>query len=357
MQGLPNLLYLSLHLYMIRSYQLKWCFILILILGGGTILMRLRDYIMGHFWAFVNHFFMISFVVFISWVVQVYLRLHEPRLITKRMMPICRISASVIIGVGINWIFSMFMPADLVFPDYVYTNTFADFLRLLIGAFFISMICHIVLSSLAANIMLQKTQLENEHLKQAHLRAQLLSLQQQISPHFLFNSLSTLKNIAHDADTKTFVVQLSHVYRYLLNFNDQQVTRLSEELAFINSYLYILYQRFEGSLKVNINIPEQYHNQLIPPLSIQLLIENAIKHNAFSPEAPLHIDIGFNETGELTVRNDYHPKKFPAESTKLGLQNINERFLLLFNKGIKVSNTSDSFIVNLPVISHESYYH
>ncbi|WPQ60541.1 histidine kinase [Chitinophaga sancti] len=329
---------------------------MIFILAGGTILMRLKDFSFLNLRTFLEYFSMITVTIFACWMVHGYLRLHEPKGVSKQLRPIVRIAAAMLVAFSLNYLSVIIIPSRFLFQDMVFHHTYADFLRIIISAFFVSMFCHIVWSSLAANIMLQKAQLENEHLKQAHLRAQLLSLQQQISPHFLFNSLSTLKHIAHDKGTKDFVVQLSHVYRYLLNINEHQITKLADELNFIDSYLYILYQRFEGDLKVQINIPEQYHNYLIPPLSIQLLIENAIKHNALSPETPLLIEI-FIENETVTVKNIRQPKKYPVESTKLGLQNINDRFLLLFDKQITVDNTDESFTVHLPVISHERYYH
>lgn len=329
---------------------------MIFVLAGGTILMRLNDFSIHNYRYYLQYISMVTINIFCCWMAHGYLRVHEPQGVSKQLRPIVRIALAMAVSFSISYMSALFMPHKYLFPEYVFNHTYADFLRITIGAFFISMICHIVWSSLAVSIMLQNAQLENEHLKQAHLRAQLLSLQQQISPHFLFNSLSTLKHIAHDKGTKDFVVQLSHVYRYLLNINEQQVTKLSDELHFIDSYLYILYQRFEGDLKVQIDIPEQYHNYLIPPLAIQLLIENAIKHNALSPEMPLVIEI-FIQNETVTVKNRLQPKKIPVESTKLGLQNINERFQLLFNKQISIAHSDDSFTVHLPVITHERYYH
>ncbi|WP_343674007.1 histidine kinase [Chitinophaga sp.] len=329
---------------------------MILILGGGTILMRLNDFNIYNFKAFINHFTIIAVSISTCWMVHGYLRLHEPKGVSKQLRPIIRIAVATLIVSVANYVIETAVPERFLIPENIFHYTYADFLRLLIGAFFLSMICHIVWSSLAVTIMLQKAQLENEHLKQAHLRAQLLSLQQQISPHFLFNSLSTLKHIASDKGTKDFVVQLSHVYRYLLNINEHQVTKLADELNFIDSYLYILYQRFESDLKVQIDIPQVYHSYLIPPLAIQLLIENAIKHNAFSSDMPLLIEI-FIQNETVTVRNTRQPKKYPVESTRLGLQNINERFQLLFDKQITIDSTDESFTVHLPVISHERYYH
>jgi LytS/YehU family sensor histidine kinase len=229
--------------------------------------------------------------------------------------------------------------------------------RRLVGSFFVAMITYVVYSNIDTNDKLQLTRLENEQFKQAHLRAQLLSLQQQISPHFLFNSLSTLKTITRESDTKNFIVQLSHVYRYLLNFNEHQVTRLADELAFIRSYLYILHQRFESALHVHIEVPEAYNNHLIPPLSIQLLIENAIKHNAFSEDKPLQVTIFTNQNQELVVANNREPLKVPVDSTRLGLTNIADRFRLLFDREVSIRQTDESFTVTLPLISYERYHH
>jgi LytS/YehU family sensor histidine kinase len=153
------------------------------------------------------------------------------------------------------------------------------------------------------------------------------------------------------------VVQLSHVYRYLLKVNERDVTSLEEELSFAQAYLYILHQRFENALVVTIHIPEAYYNYLIPPLSLQLLMENAIKHNNISVEHPLQMEISIQDNAKLVVKNSLSPRKTQEESTKLGLQNISERYQLLFRKDIEIIKTQDTFIVNLPLISHESYYH
>ncbi|MCC8408328.1 histidine kinase [Mucilaginibacter sp. UR6-1] len=260
---------------------------------------------------------------------------------------------SGILSYGLTYL----IPSEYFFPESKLGYGYIGFLRRLVGSFFLSMAAYIVINNLDTSEKLQQTKLENEQFKQAHLRAQLLSLQQQISPHFLFNSLSTLKTIATDGDTKNFVVQLSHVYRYLLNFSERQVSRLSEELAFINSYLYILHQRFDTALIVSINVPERFMNYIIPPLSLQLLVENAIKHNAISPDQPLLLTISINQNDEMVVENNYQPKNVPAESTGLGLQNISDRFRLMFNKEIRIDNTNDKFSVTLPIISHEHYHH
>ena len=187
-------------------------------------------------------------------------------------------------------------------------------------------------------------------LKQAQLRAQLLSLQQQVSPHFLFNSLSTLKTIAKDQETKTYVLQLANVYRYLLNFNEHHLASVKDELAFMRSFLYILQERFEDALKISIHVPDEFLSYQIPTLSLQLLIENAVKHNIVSPEQPLYIRIYTDDSPSLTVENSFQPKLFVEETTGKGLQNIKERYQLLTGKQVEVSIDNGLFVVILPLL-------
>ncbi|WP_254060885.1 sensor histidine kinase [Mucilaginibacter sp. L196] len=225
-----------------------------------------------------------------------------------------------------------------------------DVLFDLTAAAFISVFIYIIIHNIQINVTLQKSKLENELLKQAQLRAQLLSLQQQVSPHFLFNSLSTLRTIAPDNETKTYVIQLANVYRYLLNFNEHHLASVKDELAFMKSYLYILQERFEKALQVSINVPDNFLNYSIPPLSLQLLVENAVKHNILSPEQPLIINIYTDEMPSITVSNSYQPKPSLEESTGMGLQNIKDRYQLLIGKQVEVIQANNLFIVTLPLL-------
>lgn len=208
------------------------------------------------------------------------------------------------------------------------------------------------------NLQLQKSRLENEYLKQDQLKAQLFSLQQQLSPHFLFNSLSTLKTIAPDAETKTYVMQLANVYRYLLSLSDSQLITVRDELAFTRSYLYILQERYEDALRVSIEISEEYLDYFLPPVTLQILIENALKHNVVSMEQPLRLRIytggcGGDDAGSgatLTIENSYQPRLSVEESVGTGLQNINDRYRLLAGKGISVRQDGWLFTVILPLM-------
>jgi two-component system LytT family sensor kinase len=319
-------------------------------------MLRIGDFKVFHIWQYLGRSISVSIYVLSCWLIHAWFKLRRFKSINPFHMPL-----SIILGIItvliISYFHVFFIPAYLQMPEFPFEPTLTDFSKRLTQGFILCMTSYIVFNTVFANHMLNQTQLENEHFKQAHLRAQLLSLQQQISPHFLFNSLSTLKSITKEIDTKQFVIQLSHVYRYLLNINDSPTTKLAEELNFIKSYLYILDRRFGTALQVSVNVPDEYLNHLVPPLSIQLLIENAIKHNVISPDFPLCIGIYVNDNVELIVTNSNQPKKIPVESTRLGLQNIKDRYLLLFEKNISIEHTKESFNVTLPLIPYERYHY
>ena len=209
---------------------------------------------------------------------------------------------------------------------------------------------YFVVYYIAAVKKVEHAKMEIEQLKKENLQARLNLLKQQISPHFLFNSLSTLKTIAPDANTRQYIMQLSNVYRYLLNYNDNNVASLKDELAFTNSYLYILKERFEDALQVHIQVPNDLLSRNIVPLSLQILIENSIKHNVISPADPLHIYIHNDGEEILTVENNVQPKLSIEKNTGKGLQNINDRYLLVSGKQIDITNNGTKFIVKLPLL-------
>jgi sensor histidine kinase YesM len=195
----------------------------------------------------------------------------------------------------------------------------------------------------------QQATIGMEHLKQENLQARLNSLKQQISPHFLFNSLNTLKSVANEEHVKEYVVQLSLVYRYLLNYNDNNLATVKEELAFINAYSFILKERFEDGFGMQINIDDNIRELHIPPLSLQILIENAVKHNVASLSKPLNITIS-NDNGYIIVGNNLQHKFSSEESTGKGLINISDRYRLLAQKTIDIKEEGGHFIVKLPLL-------
>lgn len=196
----------------------------------------------------------------------------------------------------------------------------------------------------------QQAKIEIEHLKQENLEARLNSLKQQVSPHFLFNSLNTLKSLSGEENVKDYVVQLSHVYRYLLNYNENNLARVKEELIFINAYSFILKERFEDGFSMQVNIDDGIKELHIPPLSLQILIENAVKHNIASSFRPLKISIS-NDDGYIIVSNNLQRKSSSEESTGKGLHNISDRYRLLAQKTIEIKDDGINFIVKLPLLT------
>lgn len=196
----------------------------------------------------------------------------------------------------------------------------------------------------------QKNSLEIERLKQAQLAANLSSLKEQLSPHFLFNTLNTLSSLTEEKKVKDYVAELANVYRYVLQYKDLDTATLKDELTFIESYLYIIKTRLEDSIEIKIDVNESLLFTKIPPLTLQLLIENAIKHNIASSFRRLVIQIHNDSNDLLVISNNLQPKSSVKDSTGIGLENVLQRYRLLFNKEISIEIAEKFFAVKLPII-------
>lgn len=194
---------------------------------------------------------------------------------------------------------------------------------------------------------------EVENYKKISTQAQLQALKNQVNPHFLFNNLSVLSAlIPTDANASVeFVRQFSRVYRYLLKSHEKEIVDLGEELSFTNSYLYLLKTRFTSGLVVDVRIPPSDLSAYIVPVSLQMLVENAVKHNVVAKNKPLHLEIFSHDEVSITVKNNLQLKPVDKEeSTKLGLSNIVKRYEFLVRKGIQIQQTDDFFSVTIPLI-------
>jgi len=193
---------------------------------------------------------------------------------------------------------------------------------------------------------------QNEALKNQQIRTQFEVLQNQMSPHFLFNSLNTLTTlIAENQDTAIeFTEKLSEVYRYILQNKEKELIPLAEELSFSKSYIYLLQMRYPENLQVSIDINEQAFEKHIAPLTIQMLVENCIKHNIISRSQPLEIQIYAQNENSIIIKNNLQKKKVLEKSTKTGLENIRKRHKYLGNREIDVIITHSSFLVAVPLI-------
>ncbi|WP_034228366.1 sensor histidine kinase [Aquimarina pacifica] len=201
-------------------------------------------------------------------------------------------------------------------------------------------------------IRLKKSIREEEQAKQVIVQAQLDTLRNQAQPHFLFNTLNTLRDIIDQnskEDAKEFVDKLSDVYRFILESGNANLTTLRKELKFAKAYIHIQSERFGDNLKVNWNITDNALETMIVPMSLQLLLENAIKHNVISKAKPLMIGVSVQEN-HLIVENRIQPKSTQLPSTKVGLQNIEKRYRLISNTSIEVRNDNQTFIVSIPLL-------
>ncbi|MCR5889202.1 histidine kinase [Hymenobacter sp. J193] len=198
--------------------------------------------------------------------------------------------------------------------------------------------------------------IQTERLQKENAQAQADSLRRQLDPHFLFNSLNALTSLVEENDparATRFIRQLSQVYRYVLDAQEQEVVTLAEELRFVEAYLFLQRTRLGEGVQVEMPaLPAALETLLVPPLAVQLLLENALKHNATSQRDPLQIQVTLDAAARtLTVRNQRRPRRLPeGESTGLGLQNLGARYAFLTKQTVQVAQTETEFCVTLPLL-------
>lgn len=189
-------------------------------------------------------------------------------------------------------------------------------------------------------------------LERDNMEARYEALRSQINPHFLFNSLNSLSNLV-DKNEKAvnYIQDLSDMLRYMLKSNEKELVLLRDEILVLKNYVNLQKMRFNESLKISIDVPESFFHYALPPLSLQMLVENAIKHNVITEENPLRVRIQA-EKDSVFVENNLQ-KKEVLESTKQGLKNINGRYRLFTTRGVKIVENSQSFKVILPLLEVE----
>ncbi|MBD1386680.1 histidine kinase [Mucilaginibacter rigui] len=221
----------------------------------------------------------------------------------------------------------------------------------------INLVFYMFLNLLQQNYENQHVNMELECMKGDNLAAQYEMLKQQINPHFLFNSLNTLKAMVEtgDEDSVDFILKLSNFYRFTLESRKLDLIHLYEEMEILNAYLFLQRARFDGGFTFTNNLTDRTLKTLVPPFTLQLLIENCIKHNIVSLQHPLQIRL--YEDGEyIVVENMLQVKKGEVSSTGVGLKNIGLRYGHLLEKEIEIINDEKFFKVKLPLIyEHYNY--
>ncbi|TAE01221.1 MAG: histidine kinase [Bacteroidetes bacterium] len=193
---------------------------------------------------------------------------------------------------------------------------------------------------------------QTESLARENVQSQLDALKNQLDPHFLFNSLNTLAFLIEEENNpaQEYLERLSDVYRYVLVNRNKNTVSLEEEMNFLESYIFLNKTRFRENLQIENLVPKNMYQQQIAPLSLQMLVENAIKHNVVSKEKPLKIKITQENEQYVSVENNIQQKTIFEKSTKVGLQNIINRYGLLTKQEVEIIKNTDFFKVRIPLI-------
>lgn len=200
----------------------------------------------------------------------------------------------------------------------------------------------------------KKIQLEWERAEKENILSQFETLKNQVNPHFLFNSMNSLSALISNNPKKAvqFTKEFSGIFRKMLEINENLVLPLKEELQFVNSFIYLEKIRYGENLKVNINIKADKMNDFVPPFALQILIENAIKHNVISTENPLTICIS-EESNYVVVKNNLQPRNQKLKSTRVGLDNLTKRYQMICDKNPDFQVNGAFYIARIPIISEE----
>ena len=231
-------------------------------------------------------------------------------------------------------------PSDIIFQNSIFMIKIAVF---------ILTISTMITSAFLFFVNWKKSVIMQEQLKREQLALQYETLKNQVNPHFLFNSLNSITSLIKKDPDKAilFVKKLSEVFRYVLKQKDNEISSIEEELIFLESYVFLEKIRFGENLHVNIDIKEK--KQYIIPLSLQMLVENAIKHNVISKEFPLTISIYSKNENYIAVTNNLK-RKHSVNTGKIGLENIKSRFEFFTSNPVIISESESDFTVEIPVI-------
>ncbi|HCT31425.1 MAG TPA: hypothetical protein DIW31_12020 [Bacteroidales bacterium] len=198
----------------------------------------------------------------------------------------------------------------------------------------------------------KETLLMTEKLEKDNIRSQYETLKSQINPHFLFNNLNTLASLIEDNPKLAveYVQQTADYYRSILNLKDKEIIRLDEEIELIKTFYTLQKNRYGNNLRLNIKLDKVDYNSFVAPLALQMLVENAIKHNIISKEKPLNIDL-YTKDNLIIVSNNLQKRELDQASTRFGLKNIIERYSFLSSKNIDISENDSTFTVSIPILT------
>jgi sensor histidine kinase YesM len=334
-------------------------------LDGRSVLLFLRDLVYFAIAALVQtyltcsrcgtgfFFFIVALFTFLTWVIL----WKGNSLITRYIS--CKISwmefptKRLIVGVITTIGFTVLAMAVLMESfQYLFEINFGDsYMTTMYLTIVITIIVSLVLHAREFFLSLRKATVNADRLEKENITAKYESLKNQVNPHFLFNSFNALSNLVYEDPDKAvkFIKQLSEVYRYVLDTREKEVMPLNEEMKFLQSYIYLQQIRFGDKLKFDISLNGA--NGFVAPLALQMLIENAIKHNVVSDDDPLTISLN-TEGNFVIVKNNLQLKGVLGEpSAGVGLENIIKRYEFLSNVPVAIIKSGESFTVKLPLLT------
>ncbi|NPD45856.1 sensor histidine kinase [Lentimicrobium sp. S6] len=317
------------------------------------------DYSFGHFFDFTFRGLVFSTTFITFWLLIWYLAEWVNDRI-KHRGELVKLLINLMIGYSAGFVSNnIYRFIDVYF--FGKTETWKDISifnpELVVALLMIYMIVYGVYEYLNVKLQKKDEQLKKEKLQKENIFAQYQSLKNQIEPHFLFNSLSVLSSIVHtDSNLASeFIVKLSKTMRFIIEKNKFDLVTLNDEMAMVKDYFFLLKTRFNDGIHLQLlNDIENVSDVYIPPVSIQLLIENAIKHNKLSAAEPIHISICICDN-HICVKNTLNRKTESIDSTGIGLNNISKRYELIANKQVITREEDDLFIVKLPILNQEDY--
>lgn len=291
----------------------------------------------------------VSTLLLIIWFVNLWFYLYFKD--KKQVSTIVKVGLITLSDVGLIGLFILLKRYGFLssFQDYFLLDT-QVFIRFFLAVLLTTSIQFTFINTIQHEVLNQ----HNEQLRNENLVAELEGLKQQINPHFLFNSLGTLRVMIHDNDenAEEFVLRLSAVYRQFLSKRNDSTVTLQEELTFLENYLFMLKFRYEVGLNLRIELDTTNQFKHLPTFCLQLLVENCIKHNVVSTNKPLSVRIYQENPASITVENNKQPKHTNEESTGIGLNNLRKRYGLLgLANAITIRETDRLFAVSIVLIN------
>lgn len=243
-----------------------------------------------------------------------------------------------------------------LFPSFNYTFNEKGFVWAYVCMTIVNIFLTLVMEGISRYNTWRENLKETEAMRETFAQSKLLGLKSQVNPHFLFNSLNTLSSLISEdeAAAETFLNEMSKVYRYMLRGDDEQLVTLQTEVKFISSYTHLLEKRFGQSLQVRVDVADKDWEKLLPPLSLQVLVENAFSQNSMTKAQPLVISITSNGREELLVRNNRQPKTISNDlDIESGLDNLVAKYKLLTGTALTIKDDTTQRTVFLPLLRPE----